>query len=473
MARSRKAEREQVRQQLHANGLTVAEIAAEMGRRFNVRPRTAWRYALGWEQWRAVQAYRAANPSAPIDDTRVSKWESWPFGGAQPSPEHLAGLVLAFGHGCTVADLVDEDDLSTYSLAERQLVTVQRPGTPQADVARVDSLAASAAARETWLHLSTAMAGIEHGGIEHVQDDVTRLAKDFHEIPAGQMLAEARAARDMAYGLLERTRRPGQQSDLYLAAGIASSLLSAASFDVGQMVAAKALAKASIGYADLIDHAGLRAWSGGFLALVAYWAGRPRDAIDLLDRALDHAPAGTPTARLYAIRARAWGLLGDAREVAADVARSDTAFERAAGDSELQDHIGGEFGWRTTRHELCIGAAWVAAGDPAAAVPRIRGALASPEPDPETLLEPAHVDLAAADLAAGDLDAAADDLRVVWDMPVGERRHGLTGRFDRVRQELAVGTWRGGGEVRALNERIGDFVTAAQQHRALLAASVS
>lgn len=451
-----------LRTELLARGYSVQEIARELGNRLNERPRVAWRRAMGWSQAELVEQYKTLNPGARLSVPRVSEYETWPYGGTEPSLKYLTGLAHTFG--CAVNDLVDPpDEENLQDATRRHLRQVARRPEPAAD--------ATEAARETWLHLATAAVSVDPSGIHHVHDEVTRLAKDFHEIPAGQMLTEARTARDLAYRMLERTRRPGQQTDLYLAAGIASSLLSAASFDVGQMRAAKALAEASIGYADLIDHPGLRAWSGGFLALVAYWAGQPRDAISLLDRALEHAPAGTPTARLYAIRARAWGLLGDAREVAADVARSDTAFERAAGDSELQDSIGGEFGWRTTRHELCIGAAWVAAGDPAAAVPRIRGALENPEPDPETLLEPAHVDLAAADLAAGDLDAAHDDLRTVWSMPVGERRHGLTGRFDRVRRVLSDGTWRVDGDARALDERIGDFISAAQQHRALLATS--
>ncbi|MDR7381172.1 hypothetical protein [Promicromonospora iranensis] len=122
MARSGKAERELVRRQLLADGVPFAQIAVEMGRRFGVRPRVAWRYALGWEQWKAVQEYRSADPTSKIDDSRISKWESWPYGGSRPTPENLVVLTLAFGHGCKVNDLVDEDDLRSFSPTVRKLL---------------------------------------------------------------------------------------------------------------------------------------------------------------------------------------------------------------------------------------------------------------------------------------------------------------------------------------------------------------
>ncbi|GAA4706754.1 hypothetical protein [Promicromonospora umidemergens] len=136
MARSGKAEREQVRRRLQAERVPVAQIAVEMERRFAARPRTAWRYALGWDQWKTVQAYRIANAAA-IDETRISKWESWPHGGTRPSLENLAGLVLAFGHGCTVAELVDDDDLEHLSPAERRLVGTLQP-TPEPTASMAD-----------------------------------------------------------------------------------------------------------------------------------------------------------------------------------------------------------------------------------------------------------------------------------------------------------------------------------------------
>ena len=52
---SARAEREQVRDRMRAAGCAVPQIAAEMARRFNLRPRVAWRHALGWPQWKLAQ----------------------------------------------------------------------------------------------------------------------------------------------------------------------------------------------------------------------------------------------------------------------------------------------------------------------------------------------------------------------------------------------------------------------------------
>lgn len=126
MVRSAKALREQLRRDL--SGLPLPRVAAEFGRQLNVRPRVAWRYAMGWPQWKLVQEFRSANPHLAVSDSRVSEWESWPHGGARPSLEVLGALALVFGQGCTVADLLDEHDLAQMSEAERQVLTAeQRP----------------------------------------------------------------------------------------------------------------------------------------------------------------------------------------------------------------------------------------------------------------------------------------------------------------------------------------------------------
>jgi hypothetical protein len=71
-----KAERDRLRDQMRGLGCTVGQIAAEMGRRFNLRPRVAWRHALGWPQWKVAQRYNTAHPGARLADNRVSEFEA-------------------------------------------------------------------------------------------------------------------------------------------------------------------------------------------------------------------------------------------------------------------------------------------------------------------------------------------------------------------------------------------------------------
>jgi hypothetical protein len=98
---SAKAERDQLRDRMRALGCSIPQIAAEMGRRFNLRPRLAWRHALDWPQWKLAQRYNTLHPGARLSDHRVSEYETWPHGGALPSLRYLARLAITYGHGCT------------------------------------------------------------------------------------------------------------------------------------------------------------------------------------------------------------------------------------------------------------------------------------------------------------------------------------------------------------------------------------
>lgn len=122
-ASNSKAERDQLREQMRGYGCTMAQIAAEMGRRFNLRPRLAWRHALGWPQWKLAQQYNTAHPGARLSDKRISDHEAWPYGGSPPSLHYLAELAATFGHGCTPAQLVDAADLDQLTRADRCLLT--------------------------------------------------------------------------------------------------------------------------------------------------------------------------------------------------------------------------------------------------------------------------------------------------------------------------------------------------------------
>lgn len=126
-ANSAKAERDQLRDRMRGLGATIPQIATEMTRRFHLRPRLAWRYALGWPQWKLAQVYNTLHPGAKLSDNRVSEYEAWPHGGATPSPRYLARLAATYGHGCTPAHLVDADDLQHLTPADRTLLTTGHP----------------------------------------------------------------------------------------------------------------------------------------------------------------------------------------------------------------------------------------------------------------------------------------------------------------------------------------------------------
>jgi len=128
---STKAQRDQLRERMRGYGCTVPQIAVEMGRRFDLRPRLAWRHALGWPQWKLSLEYNTAHPGSRLSEQRISDHENWPHGGSPPSLNYLANLAATFGHGCTAAQLVDADDLAELPPASRCLLTTGQPLTAQ------------------------------------------------------------------------------------------------------------------------------------------------------------------------------------------------------------------------------------------------------------------------------------------------------------------------------------------------------
>jgi transcriptional regulator with XRE-family HTH domain len=120
---SMKAERDQLRDRMRSLGCSLTQIALEMSRQFDLRPRLAWRHALGWTQSELAQQYNIAHPGAGLLANRVSKYETWPHGsGGPPSPRYLSGLATTYGHGCTLFRLVDVDDMEYLNPEDRWLL---------------------------------------------------------------------------------------------------------------------------------------------------------------------------------------------------------------------------------------------------------------------------------------------------------------------------------------------------------------
>ena len=67
-------------------------------------------------------------------------------------------------------------------------------------------------------------ASVGPNALEQIGEDVFRLARAYLQAPPLSLLAELIRVRDRAYWLLDRTRSPSQQRDLYLIAGQACGL---------------------------------------------------------------------------------------------------------------------------------------------------------------------------------------------------------------------------------------------------------
>ena len=119
-------------------GMSYAEIAAEMARRYKLRPRAAWRIAWGWtleeaaERYNALRAKDEAQALASLTGSRLSEWENWPFSTRKPSVLGLCLLAEIYQAG--VLDLIDFHDRENLSTAE--LLALDKPGTDSAGAER-------------------------------------------------------------------------------------------------------------------------------------------------------------------------------------------------------------------------------------------------------------------------------------------------------------------------------------------------
>jgi transcriptional regulator with XRE-family HTH domain len=122
-----KADRSALRKQVLDSGGAVQDVAAEMHRRWGLRPRPAYRHAYGWTQGEVAARFievaaRYAPDSrlAPMAGARIGEYERWPRGGRRPSPYVLAVLAEVYGTG--IDALLDEADNGAMPEQDRVVV---------------------------------------------------------------------------------------------------------------------------------------------------------------------------------------------------------------------------------------------------------------------------------------------------------------------------------------------------------------
>jgi transcriptional regulator with XRE-family HTH domain len=118
-----KAELDGLREQMRALGFGYDEIAAEVSRRYQVRPRQAYRLAWGWTQDQAAARFneRAASEGtdpdgrAGLTGPHLCELEQWPNSERKPSVYAL----------CLLAGVYDTDVLCLLDLADHESLPQQ------------------------------------------------------------------------------------------------------------------------------------------------------------------------------------------------------------------------------------------------------------------------------------------------------------------------------------------------------------
>ena len=127
-----KAELDGLRDRMRGLGFSYDEIAAEIGRRYRLRPRQAYRLAWGWSLEQAAARFndRAARQDADPDArasliaNRLSEFEHWPRSSRKPSVYVM--VMLAGIYQTDVLCLLDLADHESLPQQDR-LVLLRRP----------------------------------------------------------------------------------------------------------------------------------------------------------------------------------------------------------------------------------------------------------------------------------------------------------------------------------------------------------
>ncbi|MFE9331712.1 DNA-binding protein [Streptomyces sp. NPDC006925] len=423
-------------------------------------PQTLLKVLVDQRRWRYVDFERAFRRAATqvLDEAArgltvsEAQFRRWTAGRVQTLPGAEACTVLEHLLGVDAAALFDAPPsvtpTPTFNLEDEIAMT-----------ARDAQNEANAAASESISDIT----------LDQLRDDVTSMARGYTSTSTFDAFREARALREQAEQLRDRTQVPTQQQELLILAGQACALLSTAAFDLGSFDGARRLSRSAALYGETARFDPLRAFAGGTLAYIAYFTGQPAEAARLAHQAQTFTGLGdVARRRLAAIEARAFGHLGDA-----DSAHRAVGISQADGQGftdDLHDEVGGEFGFTVERLAMSNASTCLLLGDGQGAEVAAVRSLALAEARPAATRSArvtggAAADLATARLLRGDLDGAAEAMTPVWDVSPGQRSPGLLARTARVRRTLTDARFRTTQVAVDLGEHIEDFTRLSASHQ--------
>ncbi|WP_327290326.1 DNA-binding protein [Streptomyces sp. NBC_01198] len=340
-----------------------------------------------------------------------------------------------------------------FQAPELQLAETQPSYDLEAEIAMT--------ARDAQDRAGAAAQSVSDISLDQLREDVLTLARGYNTITSADVFHRAKALRDEAEALRDRTAVPTQQQELVIIAGQTCALLAVSAFDLGSLDGAKRLSRTAALYGEIARFTPLQAFAGGTLAYIAYFNDQPAEAVRFAQAAQAIPGLGDiARRRLATIEARAYGHLGNV-EAALQALRTS---EEPVGTrrDDLHEGVGGEFGFSDERLAMSNGSTYLLLGDGPNAEAAAQRALQLIESRPTAQQSPpvlggAAANHAAARLLSGDLDGAEDALHRVWVIPAQQRVHGLLERTSSVRHALTAQQFHGSATAAALGERLEDF----------------
>jgi hypothetical protein len=312
----------------------------------------------------------------------------------------------------------------------------------------------------------TTFAEIDNVGpeaIAQLQDDVVHLANAYIHDPLVTIMGDLIDEQEIVFRLLEGKQKPSLTRDLYLLAGIVSGLIAKASHDLRRPHDAMTHARTLYVCADNAGHPGLRAWARGLQSLIAYWAGRPQEAVRYARGGAEIAAdlTGSVSAWLPALEARAWSLMSTPDEATRALGRASD--RRANHQPDDLDTMGGLLTFPHAKQSYYAAGAYVYLdGEQQRAQAEALSALdlfeqGRPEDRSFSDEAGARAELALARVHAGQVDGAREALAPVLELAPERRIGGIVTSAARVHQALSDRRHVGSPLARDLREEIESF----------------
>src|SRR6266545_880104 len=481
-----KAEVGQLRRRMRALGATTDAIAAELARRYGMRPRQAYRLARGWDQAEAAAEYndlvQRLGPEHTGRDSmtpsRVSEYERWPTSGRRPSPYVLR--TFAELYPTTVERLLDHADLEALSADERAALTAPdtdrtaagaalvvhsgissmecervvrrrrrdalvervRAGGPEIDLEEfIVASAEQSAEAALWAQAH----GIGEATLPILREQLAALVAQFEHTPPRQMLGRASVVRNRALDLLDdRQANADQFRDLNVVAGTACALLAWMS-------------------GDLAEEPLLRAFVRTVQAKSAYWANRVAESADHARDGLTYVTADTTSTigvLLASMLTRAEARLGHPDQANDALHHADAERDRVGDPAEA----GGLFACSVVGQACFAAGAHLTLGDAPAALVAADAAedayfqaVAAGGQPPYRSITMARINALTARLQLGELDGARATFDRIAELPAERRIQTFVQRLNRATTTLDSDRYRSDPTARGLRNDIDDF----------------
>jgi hypothetical protein len=305
--------------------------------------------------------------------------------------------------------------------------------------------------------------GIGDTTLEQLRADVTRLSRDYMTAEPVPLFKEMYRVRGRMHEALGQRLWPKDTTEIYFLLGCVNGLMGCVAADLGYAAAGAELARAGWAFATVTGHRGLLAKLRLDLAALSYWDGQLPRAADLASSGLGYLSGGPTAVQLHVRYGRAAARMGDV-----GAARRSIAAARQARELDYSDDltaVGGEFDLSAASAEYLIGSVLTdipgAEGEAVAQLERAVDLYAVGPGPGEThgygTAALASIGLTEARLGAGTLDAAADALEAVLDLPPSRRIDPIPQGLARVRAALARDAYENSPLARDLAERIDAF----------------